>query len=229
MKSPVLPDIWPWVHVRGRLPLFLALLAILSACVPLRYPGDGEPVSVRSGESLVFGRIRVIADDFKGKTGSPLEFFPFSPDAAEHMMPPDPVMSLELRRFEPPGGAFVYKAYPLPKVGKEGAFRWILSAGDYTLASNPRTYGSGRFDPEETERLARFTVPRDGGTIYLGTLVVTISFGLGGVLEAWRKGDTGYGISGIRVLDEREEELLELRGRYPALPEPVATRLMRPE
>jgi len=231
MKFPVLPDAWPVAGLRRRLPLLLAFLVVLSACMPLRYPLDGEPVSVRPGEALVFGRIRMFGsdEDRKGKTSGPYEFLPFSTDPMDHMMNPDPVMSLELRRFEPPGGAFVYKAYPLPAVGKYGAFRWILPAGDYLLAGNPRIYGSADFNPRETERLARFTVPPHGGTVYLGTLIVTIGDGLFDLAKAWKKGETEYVIRDLRVLDEREEELPELRGRFPALPEPLVTGLMSAE
>jgi hypothetical protein len=165
----------------------------------------------------------------KGKASSPYEFLPFSTDPMDHMMDPDPVMSLELRRFEPPGGAFVYKAYPLPAVGKYGAFRWILPAGDYLLASNPRIYGSPHFNPRETESLARFTVPPGGGTVYLGTLIVTIGDGLFDLLKGRKRGDTEYVIRDLRVVDEREGELRELRGRFPALPEPLTTGLMSAE
>jgi hypothetical protein len=231
MTPPVLPDALSRVRLRRRHPLLLALLVIFSACMPLRYPRDGEPVSVRPGEALVFGRIRMFGSDgeTKGKASSPYEFFPFSTDPMDHMLNPDPVMSLELRRFEPPGGAFVYKAFPLPAVGKHGAFRWILPAGDYLLASNPRIYGSARFNPRETAELARFTVTPGGGTVYLGTLIVTIGDALFDLPGVFGKGETEYVIRGLRVVDEREEELPELRARFPALPEPVATRLMNTE
>lgn len=195
--------------------------------MPFRYPRDGEPVSVRSGEALVFGRIRMVAEGRVIGTGSrPYEFRPFSRDPMDHMLPPDPIMTLELRRFEPSGGAVVYTTHLRPAVRDDGSFSWILPTGEYSLASNPRPYGSRRFDTGETETLARFTVSAGDGTLYLGTLVVTISLGLSDFLKSWEMGDTEYGIGGLTVADRLGEELPALRGRFPALPEPLVTRLM---
>lgn len=205
----------------------LALLVSFIACMmPFRYPREGEPVSIRSGEALVFGRIRMVSEGPIGTESRPYEFRPFSRDPMDHMLPPDPLMSLELRRFEAPGGPFVYKTYLRPAVRDDGSFSWILPAGEYSLASNPRGYGSKRFDPGETETLARFTVSAGDGTLYLGTLVVTISFDISEFLRSWELGDVEYGIPRLRVADRLGEELPALRGRFPTLPEPLVTRLM---
>ena len=218
------------IRPRFRVPFLFILPVLFSACMPLRYPRDGEPVVVRPGEALVFGRIRMFDSGAMSRRASnPYEYLPFSTDPMDHMLQPDPVMSLELRRHEPPGGAFIYKAYPLPAIGKDGSFRWILPAGEYTLASNPRVYGSSRFDPEETEKLAGFTIPAGGGTVYVGTLVVAIGYGIGDFLEAWKEGESEYDIRGLRVVEERDEELRKLRKRFPALPDPLTTGLMTTE
>lgn len=213
------------VSPRSRLPFLLALLILVlfSACLPLRYPRPGEPVAVRPGEALVFGRIRVLDAEKRH------EFLPFSRDPLDHMLKPDPIMTLELRRFEKPGGAVVYKTHLTPTVEKNGSFYWILPSGDYLLAGNPRIYGSDRFDPGETAWLARFRIPAGGGAIYLGTLMVTIGDGLFNLENVLKKGETEYVVRDRSVVDDREEELLPLRERFQAIPKPVVTELMIPE
>ena len=213
------------VSPRSRIHFLFALLILIffSACLPLRYPRTGEPVAVRPGEAFVFGRIRML--DLE----TTYEFLPFSRDPWDHMLKPDPIMTLELRRFEKPGGAVVYKTYLEPAVEKNGSFCWILSPGDYLLAGNPRIYGSGRFDPRETETLARFRIPAGGSTIYLGTLMITVGDGLFNLENVLAKGDTVYLIRDLSVADDREQELLQLRERFQAIPEPVVTEFMSPE
>lgn len=210
---------------RSRL-LFLFALLILtpfSACLPLRYPHPGAPVALRPGETLVFGRIRLLDAEKQ------YEYLPFSRDPLDHMLKPDPVMTLELRRFEKPGGAVVYKTHPAPTVETDGSFCWILPSGDYQLASNPRIYGSDQFDPGETASLARLRIPAGGGAVYLGTLMITIGDSLFSVQNVLTRGATEYVIRDLQVVDDREQELLSLRKRFQSIPEPVLTELMRPE
>ena len=130
-------------------------------------------------------------------------------------------MTLELRQLFPPGGAFKYKVHPAPVIEKSGSFFWILSAGDYVLLGNPRLYGSERFNQEETETLASFRVPASGGTIYLGTLIISI-YDVQYIIPAWGTEEAEYAIRNCRVVDEREQEFSQLRARFPAVPEPVA-------
>lgn len=198
-------------------------LCLLPACVSLRIPRAGEPVVIRSDEALVFGRIRML--DAKSETieYSPFWFNPWD----QPFFAPGPRMTLELRRLYPSGRAFKYKAYPAPAIDKSGSFFWILPAGEYVLLGNPRLLGSERFTEEETGTLARFTVPASGGMIYLGTLIIDIVFDVEDVVRAWRTDEAEYAISGSRVVDEREQELAQLRGRFPTIPEPVSTEPMR--
>jgi hypothetical protein len=200
-------------------------LCLLSACVPIGTPRGGEPVTVQQGEAFVFGRIRMLdAEDEK------IEYSPFWFDPWDQpFFVQGPRMTLELRQLHPPGRLFKYKASPAPPMEKNGSFFWILSAGDYALLGNPRLLGWKRFTDQETETLASFSVPASGGTIYLGTLIVSIVFDLEDFISAWRTGEAEYAIRGFRVVDEREQELSRLRERFPALPEPVVTDLMRAE
>ena len=203
----------------------VAALCLLSACVSIGVPRAGEPVAIQPGEALVFGRIRMLNANNEHIEYSPFWFDPWD----QPFFAPGPRMTLELRRLHLPGGMFEYKSYPSPPVEKQGSFFWILSAGDYTLLGNPRLLGSERFDPEETGTLARFSVPATGGTIYLGTLIITIVYDLSHVVPAWKRDEAEYDIRGYRVVDEREQALSQLRARFPALPEPVVTGLMRAE
>jgi hypothetical protein len=200
-------------------------LCLLSACVSIGTPRVGEPVTIQRGEALVFGRIRML-----GAKNEKIEYSPFWFDPWDQpFFVQGPRMTLELRQLHPPGWVFKYKAHPAPPIEKNGSFFWILSAGDYVLLGNPRLLGSKRFAEEETETLARFSVPASGGTIYLGTLIVSIVFDLEDYISAWRTGEAEYTIRSCRVVDEREQELSRLRDRFPALPEPVVTELMGAE
>lgn len=193
--------------------------------MPIRTPRAGEPVAIQPGEALVFGRIRML--DAKNEH---IEYSPFVPDPWDQpFFAPGPRMTLQLRQLFPPGGAYNYKVHPAPAIEKNGSFFWILPAGDYTLLGNPRLYGSKRFDERETVPLAHFRVPATGGTIYLGTLIINIDFGLQDIVPAWKTDEAEYGIRGYRVVEEREQELSQLRARFPALPEPVIIEPMRAE
>ena len=203
----------------------VAALCLLSACMPIGTPRAGEPVTIQSGEALGFGRIRML-----NAKDEQLEYSAFWPDPWDQpFFGPGPRMTLELRKLYPPGGAFKYKTNPAPAIEKNGSLCWILPAGDYELLGNPRLYGSERFDPGETETLAHFRVPASGGTIYLGTLIISIDFDFGKVVQGWRREEAEYVISSVRIVDEREPELARLRARFPAVPEPVASELMRVE
>ena len=202
-----------------------AALCLLSACVSLTIPRAGEPVALQPGEAFVIGRIRML-----NAKNEHIEYSAFWPDPWDQpFFGPGPRMTLELHQLFPPGEMFNYKVYPALAIEKNGSFYWILPAGDYALLGNPRLYGSERYDEAETGILARFTVPANGGTIYLGTLIISVVFDFGNVMEGWRRDETEYLISGYRVVNEREQELSRLRARYPAFPEPLVTGLMRAE
>jgi len=203
----------------------VAVVAVctLSACLPLRYPRSGEPVALRQGESLVVGRIRMFA------VRSRYEFLPFSRNPLDHVLKPDPIMTLELRRRESGSWAVRYRAYPAPVVADDGSFSWILGSGDYTLLGNPRLLGSPDFDPGETEELARFTVPGGGETLYVGTLVLDLSQEVFDVTNMFRRGHTEYEILSRSIVDDRDDALAKLLRRLPSLPQPVPTALMSVE
>jgi hypothetical protein len=197
----------------------------LSSCVSIGTPRPGQPVVIHRGEALVFGRIRML-----GATNENIEYSPFWFDPWDQpFFAPGPRMTLELRQLFSPGGMFRYKAHPTPPIETDGSFFWILSAGDYELLGNPRLYGSKRFTQEETTPLARFSVPTTGGTIYVGTLIISIDYSLENYVLAWRKGEAEYEIRTLRVVDDRERNLSKLRERFPALPEPVVTEYMSAE
>jgi hypothetical protein len=60
-------------------------------------------------------------------------------------------------------------------------------------------------------------------------LIISIVYDLGSLVPAWRTGEAEYAIRGFRVVDDREQELSQLRARFPAIPEPVVTEPMRAE
>jgi hypothetical protein len=212
-------------HVATFVAAIAAALCLLSACMSIGTPRAGEPVAIQPGEALVFGRIRMLDAKNEHIEYSPFWFDPWD----QPFFAPGPRMTLELRQLYPPGGAFKYKSHPAPAIEKNGSFFWILSAGDYVLLGNPRLLGSEQFTQEETETLARFRVPASGGTIYLGTLIISIDYDLEHVVPAWRTGEAEYAVRSFRVVDDREQELSQLRARFPALPEPVVTEHMRAE
>jgi len=182
-------------------------------------------VVINPGQALVFGRILMHDAMNENIKYSPFKFDPWD----EPFFVTGPRMTLELRQLYQPGGAFKYKAYPAAPIETDGTFYWILSAGDYELLGNPRLLGSKRFAQEETDTLARFSVSTTGGTIYVGTLIISIEFDLVDYMLAWKNEEAEYRIRSLRVVDERERELSKLRERFPALPEPVVTECMRTE
>jgi hypothetical protein len=200
-------------------------VCLLSSCVSIGTPRAGQPVAIHPGQALVFGRIRMLAATNENIEYSPFRFDPWD----QPFFGPGPRMNLELRQLYSPGGVFKYKAYPAAPIEANGSFFWILSAGDYMLLGNPRLLGSKRFTQEETGTLARFSVSRTGGTIYVGTLIISIVYDLQEFVHAWRTGEAEYEIRSLRVVDERERDLLILRERFPAFPEPVVTECMRTE
>lgn len=203
----------------------VAALCLLSACMPIGTPRAGEPVVTPPGEVLVFGRIRMLS-----AKNEHIEYSAFWSDPWDQpFFGPGPRMTLELRQLHPPGGAFKYKTNPVPAIEKNGSFYWILSAGDYELLGNRRLYGSKRFEPGETEALAHFTVPASGGTIYLGTLIISVDFDIVDFVQGWGRDEAEYVVLNCRIVDEREQELLRLRALFPTFPEPVLTGYMRTE
>jgi hypothetical protein len=207
-------------------PILTAIAAaapvLLGACLlSATTPRAGRPVEVKAGQALVFGRIRLLDErsaDLRVFTKDPLEHLPLVPHPAFH---------LELRGLRPPGGAVRYAVQPSPEIGGDGSFHWVLAHGDYAIASNPRPYGSKRFDPAETAGLARFTVPQGAGTVYLGTLDVVIRPELG-LVETLRGEEILYAFLRSAVVTE-ETAFAALLSRYPSIPEPRVTAPMVPE
>ena len=211
-------------HATMFVAVIAAALGLLPACMSIGTPRAGVPVTVQRGDALVFGRIRMLDANDEHIEYSPFSFDPWN----QPFFGPGPRMTLELRQLYPPGGAFKYKAHLTPAIEENGSFFWIPSAGDYVLLGNPRLYGSERFNREETETLASFRVPTSGGTIYLGTLIISI-YDVQYIVPAWGTGEAEYAIRNCRVVDEREQELSQLRSRFPAVPEPVVDEHMRAE
>lgn len=203
--------------------VFLAGTFLLSACLPVACPQEGKPVEAGTGKALVFGRIRVTSAEY-GR-----EFLCFSKDPMDHMLPPDPVLNLELRGIRHTGWAVRYASNPTPDIEGDGWFYWMLPCGDYVLASNPRPYGSSRFDPQETTVLARFSVPPDAGTVYVGTLEIVLRFAMVDLVEAFKGRETLYSILGLSVADEDGQAFARLLERFPSVPEPRLTAPMTPE
>ncbi len=203
----------------------IAAAVCLQSCVSIGTPRPGQPVVIHPGHALVVGRIRMLDATKESIEYSPFWFDPWD----QPFFGPGPWMTLELRQVCPPGGVYKYKAHPAPPIEADGSFFWILPAGDYVLLGNPRLLGSRRFTQEETGMLARFSVVTTGGTIYVGTLIISIVYDLADFVSAWRTGEAEYEIRGLRVVDESERDLSKLRERFPVHPEPVVTEAMRIE
>lgn len=200
-------------------------LALLAGCVSMETPRVGEAVALHPDYALVAGRVRMLNAGNENIEYSAFRFDPWD----QPFFAPGPRMTLELRQRLAPGGAVEYRTRLAPPMANDGFFFWILPAGDYVLLGNPRLPGSERFTAAETETLARFAVPAPGETVYLGTLIIAVDFGLEDVVAGWNKDEAEYAIRGRRVVDEGERNLARLRERFPAFPEPVVTRLMRVE
>lgn len=202
----------------------IALVAMaLGACLTVTAPPAGRAVAPPAGQALVFGAIRMV--DEKEVAYAPAWWDPWN----EPFFGPGPRLTLELRRLQPPGGAVVYRSQPAPPVEEGGAFYWLLPPGEYVLAGNPRLYGSKRFTTAETRTLARFTIPREGASIYVGALVLVIRYDLVDLATAWKRGEAEYGIVATRVADEQAGAERRLRARYPSVPELLQVELMRAE
>jgi len=179
-------------------------------------------VIIQQGQTFVFGRIRMF-----NATNENIEYSPFFFDPwGEPFFVTGPRMTLELRQIYPPGGAFKYKVHPAPPIEADGSFFWLLSAGDYVLCGNPRLFGSKQFTPNETNTLARFSVSSNGGTMYVGTLIISIVFDFENLVLAGIRGEAEYEIQNLRVVDEHNRDLLKLRERFPTIPEPMITEVM---
>jgi hypothetical protein len=208
--------------VLGRRAAGLASAVLIGGCFAAVAPRAGRPVELRAGQALVFGRIRVHCPAYAR------DLPVFSRDPADHVIPPDPALELQLRALRPPGGAVRYATAPSPEVHGDGTFEWILARGDYQLLANPRPFGSPRFDDGETVALGRFTVPPGAGSIYLGTLVVELAIPQQALVEAARGRETPYSVERLAVVDEQEAVLAAVLARYPSIPEPRAVAPMVP-
>jgi hypothetical protein len=142
---------------------------------------------------------------------------------------PDPRMTLELRWLNPGTPLFNYLAFPAPTVEEDGSFYWILKPGDYLLLGNPRLFGSKQFNVGDTQALAHFPVPSAGGTIYLGTLVISIEYDLVDFIRSWERGEVEYEIHDVSVVDENEKMFKKIHTRFSAIPEPERVDLIRVE
>jgi hypothetical protein len=202
--------------------LVVSALFLLFACAPIRYPPVGHPVSLSQDEVLVVGHISMVS------TRNPdIKYQAFWPDVwDEPFFGPGPRMTLELRWLNPKSPAFNYMSYPAPLVERDGYFYWILKPGDYLLLGNPRLFGSKNFNVEEAQALAHFRLPSAGGTIYLGSLVISIKYDLDEFVTSWNRGEANYEISGITVIDERESAFEKLLTQFQAIPEPTVVELM---
>jgi len=203
--------------------LTIAAAVCLQSCVSIETPRAGQPVVIGTGQALVFGSIRMLDAKNEKIEYSAFRFDPWD----QPLFGTGPRMTLELRQVFPPGGMYKYKTHPTPPIEADGSFFWILSAGDYELLGNPRLYGSKNFSPGETGTLARFSVSATGGTMYVGTLMISVDFDLVDFLRAYGNEEAEYRIRSLRVVDERERDFSKLRERFPAFPEPVVTELMR--
>jgi len=202
--------------------LVVSTLFLIFACAPLRYPSVGHPVSLSEDEVLVVGHISMVSI-----RNPDIKYQAFWPDVwDEPFFGPGPRMTLELRWLNPKSPFFNYMSYPAPLVERDGYFYWILKPGDYLLLGNPRLFGSKNFNVEESQTLAHFRLPSAVGTVYLGSLVISIKYDLYEFLTSWNRGEANYEISGITVIDERDSYFEKLRALFPEIPEPTVVELM---
>jgi len=181
------------------------VLVLLIGCVTIGSPQPGRALSPRTGQTLVFGRIRLVSGTTEYRPWDPVTEF-------------GPQVYLVLLRLGP------RRVAPGPPVEKDGRFYWWLPPGDYAVIGNRHDVHAERTTDaqrQDMEVLALLRVPGGITAAYVGELVLELES-----VETDRRQRTTYDFGRERVYDRWDEALVELDRLFGPLPEAPDASLM---
>ena len=174
-----------------------AALVAPTACVSVRYQRAGKAISPRSGQTLVFGRVRFFHD---GR-----EFFPWEPSLVPPPVATDTERHLWLLRL----GRRAVSAELHPD--GDGSLAIWLAPADYALLGSTTLETSG-MAPYDV--VAIFRVPVGTVAAYVGDLVMTTESRQGAHLVRSELGDVSVTVLPVEIARATLEQ------RLGTLPEP---------
>jgi hypothetical protein len=183
----------------------VGLLALLAACVGLEAARPGQAILPRAGHTLVFGRIRVMADG--------TEYRPWDPAS---VATPEPYLAL--LRLGP------RRVAPGPPLREDGSFYWWLPPGDYALIGNRHDVLSGRgsdLQRQDMQVLALLRVPDAVVASYAGELVLELAS-----IDIRRDLRVEFDFGRQHVVDEMVAAAAELQRLFGPPVEPPVVHLM---
>ncbi len=181
------------------------VLVLLSGCVAVGLPQPGRALTPRAGQTLVFGRVRLLSDG--------TEYRPWDP-ATEY----GPQVYLALLRLGPRRVALS------PPLEEDGRFYWWLPPGDYAVVGNRHdVYAERTSDTQvqDMQVLALLRVPDEITAVYVGELVLELES-----VETNRRLQTTYDFGREQVRDQRDEALVQLHRLFGPLQEAPGVSLM---
>ncbi|HEU5358754.1 MAG TPA: hypothetical protein VFU45_06530 [Gemmatimonadales bacterium] len=187
----------PSASLWRRTVVLLTLLA-LSGCVTIRYQRPGSEVTPRTGETLVFGRVRFFHD---GR-----EFFPWKVSLVGDPVATNTERHLWLLRLG--RRAVSSEVHPDP----DGSLAIWLGSGDYALLGSTEIATEGA-PPYEVVALIR--VPAGPVSAYAGDLELRTESHEGGHLSRGEFGDATVTLAPITIARATVEQRL---GRLPEVP-----------
>jgi len=179
-----------------RTPTLALALGALLGCASVTYQSAGKPITPRSGETLVFGRVRFFHD---GR-----EFFPWEVKVVVF-----PVANTERHVWLLRLGQRAVSAELHPE--ENGSLAIWLAGGDYALVGSTEAMGAGvgAFDV-----VALFRVPAGAAAMYAGDLLFKTESHEGGHAEINMFGDASVAVLPIELARDT------LARKFGALPEP---------
>ena len=193
IQSAPAPSASPW----RRSVVLLTLLA-LAGCVTIRYQRPGNEVTPRTGETLVFGRVRFFHD---GR-----EFFPWKVSLVGDPVATNTERHLWLLRLG--RRAVSSEVHPDP----DGSLAIWLGSGDYALLGSTEIATEGA-PPYEVVALVR--VPAGPVSAYAGDLEMRTASHEGGHLSRGEFGDATVTLAPTAIARATVEQRL---GKLPEMP-----------
>lgn len=187
------------------IPATALVLALLSGCVTVGSPQPGTALVPRAGQTLVFGRVRLLSDG--------TEYRPWDP-ATQY----GPQVYVALLRLGP------RRVAPNPPLQEDGRFYWWLPPGDYAVIGNRHDVHAEHTSDAQMQDmrvLALLRVPEGGTAAYVGELVLELES-----VETNHRLQTTYEFGHEQVYDRRDEALVELHRLFGPLPDPPGASLM---
>lgn len=187
------------------IPATALVLVLLGGCVAVDSPQPGRALTPRAGQTLVFGRVRLLSDG--------TEYRPWDP-ATQY----GPQVYMALLRLGP------RRVAPSPPLEEDGRFYWWLAPGDYAVVGNRHDVYAGQTSDaqmQDMKVLALLRVPGEGTAAYAGELVLELES-----VEMNHRRETTYEFGREDVYDRREEALAELHRLFGPLLETPGVSLM---